>query len=444
MFPHRRMPCHITILYVYSIVSMAALFHATLVAAEIVVIPPSNSTPEVKHILDQELSFSALVPEEGVPGLLTVASPITACEAIAPPPFPSNDTFAWFVLIARFECSLGDKARYAQEAGYDVAVIYDRKVHINPREAQQVLKHDSDDVDVNIYAVMVSEESGIKLRRYTYKDDYQVKLYPENFVNLISYVVPFLAIIGLCTVAIFCYVVGKYVRDWCKRRKSRLSKRHLRQIPTTKYKKGDAYETCAICIEDYVEGDKLRVLPCSHAYHCKCIDTWLLENRRTCPICKRKVRLPGMPPESESDDDDDDHDNRAFIVTERTPLLLSSSNAAIVRPGGTFQDVVHHSTEGATAASSSPSAASSANVTITRANLHGEAAASHSCPTTVSTVHSVNCDASTSDDEAALLARTSARSLRRLQQRRARAMRARRAAEEERMRRGETSGDLHV
>ncbi|CAH8312989.1 unnamed protein product [Eruca vesicaria subsp. sativa] len=43
---------------------------------------------------------------------------------------------------------------------------------------------------------------------------------------------------------------------------------------------------CAVCLCEFSEDDKLRLLPiCSHAFHIGCIDTWLLSNS-TCPLCR--------------------------------------------------------------------------------------------------------------------------------------------------------------
>lgn len=31
------------------------------------------------------------------------------------------------------------------------------------------------------------------------------------------------------------------------------------------YYLGDHYDTCSVCLEDYVEGEKVRELPCGHS-----------------------------------------------------------------------------------------------------------------------------------------------------------------------------------
>ena len=47
--------------------------------------------------------------------------------------------------------------------------------------------------------------------------------------------------------------------------------------------------TCAICHEDYKEGETLRCLPeCDHTYHASCIGHWL-RIKAACPLCNCKV-----------------------------------------------------------------------------------------------------------------------------------------------------------
>lgn len=46
--------------------------------------------------------------------------------------------------------------------------------------------------------------------------------------------------------------------------KRRLSKRNLKKIPMKKYRLGDEPDTCAICLESFIPGEKLRHLPCKH------------------------------------------------------------------------------------------------------------------------------------------------------------------------------------
>ncbi|VDK73661.1 unnamed protein product [Onchocerca ochengi] len=53
-------------------------------------------------------------------------------------------------------------------------------------------------------------------------------------------------------------------------------------------------ERCSICLEEYKEGQELRVLFCGHEFHPKCVDPWLLSNRR-CPLCQYDVVYKEYP-----------------------------------------------------------------------------------------------------------------------------------------------------
>ena len=93
-----------------------------------------------------------------------------------------------------------------------------------------------------------------------------------------------------------------------------LARTQIDQLPSYRFS-GEIEEggqsTCVICMCEFETRQTLRVLPCSHEYHAKCIDKWLKVNfvhpsrllidstisyliiisflqqsNRTCPICR--------------------------------------------------------------------------------------------------------------------------------------------------------------
>ncbi|KRZ42063.1 E3 ubiquitin-protein ligase RNF13, partial [Trichinella pseudospiralis] len=116
----------------------------------------------------------------------------------------------------------------------------------------------------------------------------------------------------------------QWFRNQQRLQRRRLTRRQLKKIPNRKFKKGDEHEMCAICLEDFADGDKMRLLPCGHVYHCACVDPWLLKNRKVCPVCKRKVTDDG------DDSDWDSADEQPAAPSEHSPLFsnLSSSRSS--------------------------------------------------------------------------------------------------------------------
>ncbi|CAA2957897.1 RING-H2 finger ATL74-like [Olea europaea subsp. europaea] len=82
-----------------------------------------------------------------------------------------------------------------------------------------------------------------------------------------------------------------------------LKKRTLRQIPVAEYRSGldsaAAFTDCPICLCEFMDGEKVRVLPyCHHCFHVKCIDIWLASHS-SCPTCRQS--LAEQPPDIEAD-----------------------------------------------------------------------------------------------------------------------------------------------
>lgn len=74
-----------------------------------------------------------------------------------------------------------------------------------------------------------------------------------------------------------------------------LKKSALRKIPIAVYGSGGSSSTsfaatdCPICLGEFVDGEKVRVLPkCNHGFHVRCIDRWLLSHS-SCPTCRQSL-----------------------------------------------------------------------------------------------------------------------------------------------------------
>ncbi|KAG0728421.1 E3 ubiquitin-protein ligase RNF13 [Chionoecetes opilio] len=300
-------------------VAVAGLTHHT--SADVIVLT-ANQT--VVLFQDTAASFGSPIPLEGFKGLAVAVSPPDACKQPISPPIKSMHM--WIAVVGRYNCSFTDKVLNAQQAGYGAVIVY----NVGSNDLLRMGSNDSSVAsEVSIPSVFIGADDGYTiLKHFTYKAGtpirYVLELTDDLPFNLANYLVPFAITIGICFIVMLSFMIVKCVRDYRRSRRHRLSSRSLKKLPIHKFKKGDPYECCAICLEDYVDNDKLRVLPCEHAYHSKCIDPWLTKNRRVCPVCKRKVFTGDERPSDLETDSED----------ETSPLINSEGGTQ----GGTFNN----------------------------------------------------------------------------------------------------------
>ncbi|XP_056459796.1 E3 ubiquitin-protein ligase RNF13 [Gadus chalcogrammus] len=311
-----------TQIYTIFTVQLFAFLNLLPVEADIVAYSFDNKTGNFD---DLPARFGYRLPSDGLKGFLIGARPENACMPIEPPPRADNASGAFIVLIKRFDCNFDIKVLNAQKAGYKAAIVHNV-------DSDDLISMGSNDLDVmkqiDIPSVFISEETANSLKEdYSYEKGGHVVLMPDFSLPLEYYLIPFLIIVGICLILIVVFMITKFVQDRHRARRSRLRKDQLKKLPIHKYKKGDVYDVCAICLDEYEDGDKLRVLPCSHAYHSKCVDPWLTKTKKTCPVCKQKV----VPSQGDSDSDSEDGDSgpeENEEVSESTPLLRSLASTS--------------------------------------------------------------------------------------------------------------------
>ncbi|XP_053671084.1 E3 ubiquitin-protein ligase RNF13 [Anopheles nili] len=272
----------------------------------------------VEEFRDLPATFGGEIPDSGLKVLADRADPPDGCTEMRLAPAP-NGTSKFAVVIARYNCSFEVKVRNAQQAGYSMVIVH----NVGSNDLEHMSANHPQ--DLLIPSVFVGEMAGRSIiEAYLYDRGYALVItddIPFNISN--NLIIPFAIVVGLCFIIMVLFMIIRCIRERRRMMRHRLPARILKKIVIVKFAKGMRFDMCAICLDDYVENDRLRVLPCRHAYHAICIDPWLTKNRRVCPICKRKVIVSSEHRRQRRYSSDS-----SLSTDESTPLLNSTQNAA--------------------------------------------------------------------------------------------------------------------
>ncbi|XP_024972912.1 receptor homology region, transmembrane domain- and RING domain-containing protein 2-like [Cynara cardunculus var. scolymus] len=258
---------------------------------------------------DIAANFARPVNGSGEHGTLFLASPLDACSPLINSAI-EDDIISPYVLIIRGGCPFKDKVRRAQDAGFKAAIIYNN-------DDSFLVAMAGNPGGIHIHAVFVSNDAGCKLQDYVGKTEIEVWLIQNNENSIWSIMaISFILLLAMSAALASCFFVRRRdIRQELPRVRgfNGMSRRLVKAMPslffTTALEDNCTSATCAICLEDYDVGDKLRILPCHHKFHTLCVDAWLTSCRTFCPVCKRDANTTISDPPA----------------TERTPLLSSSS-----------------------------------------------------------------------------------------------------------------------
>ncbi|XP_057993552.1 receptor homology region, transmembrane domain- and RING domain-containing protein 2 isoform X2 [Hevea brasiliensis] len=260
---------------------------------------------------DVEANFA--VKSSGECGLLYLAEPLDACSDLTNEVEKASNITSPYVLIIRGRCSFEDKVRRAQKAGFKAAIVYDNE------DDGILVSMAGTSTGIKIHAVFVSKSSGETLKKYAGLRDMELWLIPsfENSAWSIM-AISFISLLAMSAVLATCFFIRRHRIRREQPRSSRvrefhgMSRRLVKAMPslifTAVLEDNCTSRTCAICLEDYSVGEKLRILPCQHKFHAFCVDSWLTTWRTFCPVCKRDARTS----------------NGDLPASESTPLLSSS------------------------------------------------------------------------------------------------------------------------
>ncbi|GCB64003.1 hypothetical protein scyTo_0009754 [Scyliorhinus torazame] len=201
--------------------------------------------------------------------------------------------------------SLFNKAKFAIQRGAS-AVIFDVT---DDASAVGQLKQNQDDPLLRPVILIQGQDAALLMKVININGEAIVKIHvksdtlgrPAYDVGiLMTLIVAFSVVVMILAVRIKCkqnrtrnslqqQTINAISRLATRRYQSRCrSQTHERQSSLDSQSSSISEPVCAICLEEFAEGQDVRIISCFHEFHKECVDPWLLQHR-TCPLCMYNI-----------------------------------------------------------------------------------------------------------------------------------------------------------
>ncbi|XP_066220760.1 E3 ubiquitin-protein ligase RNF43 isoform X1 [Saccopteryx leptura] len=318
---------------------------------------PLKMDPTGKLNLTLEGVFAGVAEITPAEGKLMQSHPLYLCNAS-----DDDNLEPGFISIVKLESpqraprpclSLASKARMAGERGAS-AVLFDIT---EDRAAAEQLQQP---LGLTWPVVLIWGKDAEKLMEFVYKNrkaHVRIELKePPTWPDYDVWIL--LTVVG----TIFVVILASVLRIRCRPRHSRpdpLQQRTawaISQLATRKYQAScrraraewpdsgsscSSAPVCTICLEEFSEGQELRVISCLHEFHRACVDPWLHQHR-TCPLCMFNIVEGDSFPQSLGPSRSYQEPGRRLHLIRQHPghahyhlpaaYLLGPSRTAVARP----------------------------------------------------------------------------------------------------------------
>jgi len=117
------------------------------------------------------------------------------------------------------------------------------------------------------------------------------KLWPSSTASLVTYIIIFHTVAWIVVVAVrfVCQVTVRPGFQIQVREIPEVIFSHEFVVDKNLSTKRMTNVSCPICLEDFDEETKVKLLPCAHGFHSGCIEPWFAGQKDSCPICRQTV-----------------------------------------------------------------------------------------------------------------------------------------------------------